>query len=623
MEAWAYSSISLNAVLWSAMSNHPLLDQAQNILAKVFGYQDFRGQQEQIIVHVAAGCDALVLMPTGGGKSLCYQIPALMRQGTAVVVSPLIALMQDQVCAMTLLGVKAVALHSQLSLEEQHKIHQGLLRGEFDLLYVSPERLLTHRMLDLLADATIALFAIDEAHCVSQWGHDFRPEYLQLSVLPQRFPAVPRIALTATADPRTQQEICERLQLYDACRFVSSFDRPNIFYRLTQKRDARKQLLEFILKEHEGVSGIVYCMSRRKVDELAAWLQRYGVVALPYHAGLEPEVRRANQQQFRTMDNIVMVATVAFGMGVDKPDVRFVAHMDMPRSIEAYYQETGRAGRDGLPATAWLVYGLQDVIILGQMVMQSNMNAQMQHLEQQRLNAMLGFCEMSGCRRQALLKYFGEDLEQRCGHCDLCIEPVATWDATEAVRKALSNVYRTGQRYGVTHLVDVLMGRSNKRVLELGHQNLSTFGLGKGMSQPLWRSVYRQLVAHGYITVIAESHGGLMLTEKSRALLRGEATLELRRDRYEVHERKSTTLEPVDGESAALWEALRALRMELAKERNVPPFQVFSDATLRSMIASRPTALEQMLDISGVGQYKLEKYGQAFLQVLSAHQVEA
>ncbi len=624
MEAWAYSSVSLNAVLWSAMSNHPLLDQAHNILAKVFGYQDFRGQQEQIIAHVADGHDALVLMPTGGGKSLCYQIPALMRRGTAVVVSPLIALMQDQVCAMSLLGVRAVALHSQLGLDEQQGIYQGLLRGEFDLLYISPERLLTGRTLDLLADCTIALFAIDEAHCVSQWGHDFRPEYLQLSVLHQRFPAVPRIALTATADPRTQQEICERLQLQDARRFVSSFDRPNIFYRLTQKRDARKQLLEFILKEYAGKSGIVYCMSRRKVDELAAWLQRHGVEALPYHAGLDGQIRSANQHRFQTTDNIVMVATIAFGMGVDKPDVRFVAHMDMPRSIEAYYQETGRAGRDGLPATAWLVYGLQDVIILGQMLMQSSMNEQMQQLERQRLNAMLGFCEMSGCRRQALLNYFGEQREQRCGHCDLCVEPVATWDATEAVRKALSNVYRTGQRYGVTHLVDVLMGRNNKRVQELGHQQLSTFGLGKDLSQSVWRSVYRQLVAHGYVTVQAESHGGLLLTEKSRPLLRGEASLELRRDRYEVHELKSTALvDTVDSANAPLWEALKALRMELAKARNVPPFQVFSDATLRSMMVTQPETLEQLLGISGVGQYKLEQYGQAFLQVLAAHRVEA
>ena len=597
-----------------------MLKRAQDILASVFGYPEFRGQQEQIINHLVQGGDALVLMPTGGGKSLCYQIPSLIRSGTTIVVSPLIALMQDQVNALRLLDVRAVALHSGLSFEQQMTIQSGLIRGEYDLLYISPERLLTYRMLDLLDGMTLALFAIDEAHCVSQWGHDFRPEYLQLSTLHQRYPHVPRIALTATADQRTRTEIAERLELGNARWFVSSFDRPNIFYRLTQKREARKQLLDFILKDHAGQSGIVYCLSRRKVDELAEWLRRHGVQALPYHAGLEPEVRHRHQEQFQTTDNMVMVATIAFGMGVDKPDVRFVAHMDMPRSIEAYYQETGRAGRDGLPATAWLVYGLQDVIILGQMLAQSSMDPQMQHLERQRLTAMLGFCEMSGCRRQALLNYFGEQREEKCGNCDLCVEPVATWDATEAARMALSNVYRTGQRYGVTHLVDVLLGRPNKRVTELGHQQLSTFGVGKGLSQPIWRSVYRQLVARGYVTVASETYGSLLLTEKSKPLLRGEEQLELRRDRYDVHELKASLPEQhFDGDEAKLWEALRALRMTLARERQVPPFQVFSDATLRSMMASRPSTPEELLQVSGVGQFKLEQYGKAFLEVLAVH----
>ena len=595
----------------------------KDILADIFGYQDFRGQQEQIIEHVTSGHDALVLMPTGGGKSLCYQIPALIRRGTAIVVSPLIALMQDQVDALSLLGVKAAALHSHLNFEEQRAIQDGLLRGEYDLLYVSPERLLTTRIQELLERLTIALFAIDEAHCVSQWGHDFRPEYLQLSLLQERFPGVPRIALTATADIRTREEIATRLKLDTARWFISSFDRPNIFYRLTQKREARKQLLDFILQEHSGQSGIVYCMSRRKVEELCTWLQHQGVQALPYHAGLDAQIRIRNQQRFQTTDNMIMVATIAFGMGVDKPDVRFVAHMDMPRSIEAYYQETGRAGRDGLPATAWLVYGLQDVIILGQMLAQSNMAMQMQQIEKQRLAAMLGFCEMSGCRRQALLTYFGEESEGNCNNCDLCVEPVASWDATEAARKALSNVYRTGQRYGVSHLVDVLLGRGNKRVLELGHQQVSTFGVGKGLSQPVWRSIYRQLVARGYVTVTPESYGGLLLTEKSRPLLRGEERLELRRDRYEMHERKTKSVRqayPNDNDTQ-LWEALRALRLELARKREVPPYQVFSDASLRAMMASRPTNAVEMLKVSGVGQYKLEHYGDAFLEVLERYRL--
>ncbi|MCL6271482.1 DNA helicase RecQ [Sansalvadorimonas sp. 2012CJ34-2] len=593
-------------------------DRARTILDNVFGYTDFRGQQEAIIEQLEQGDDALVLMPTGGGKSLCYQIPALLRPGTAIVISPLIALMQDQVDGLNLLGVRAAALHSGIPYGEQDQIQEDLVRGEYDLIYVSPERLLTHRMLELLDHIQVALFAIDEAHCVSQWGHDFRPEYLQLSILHERYPNVPRIALTATADQRTREEIAERLNLSGARFFISSFDRPNIFYRLAQKRNAKKQLLDFILKDHAGQSGIVYCLSRRKVDELAAWLQNQGVAALPYHAGLDTETRSRHQHQFQTTDNLVMVATIAFGMGVDKPDVRFVAHMDMPRSIEAYYQETGRAGRDGLAATAWLVYGLQDVIILGQMLVQSGMNQAMQQLERQRLTAMLGFCEVTGCRREALLGYFGELREGKCGNCDLCVEPVSTWDATEAARKALSNVYRTGQRFGVNHLVDVLLGKTNKRVKELGHQSVSTFGVGKELSQPIWRSVYRQLVARGYVTVTSESHGGLLLTEKCRQLLRGEETLELRRDRYEVHEKITVGPTPqLNGENAELWEDLRALRMKLARERDVPPFQVFSDATLRGMMARMPETPDQLLEVSGVGQFKLEQYGEAFLGVLT------
>lgn len=595
-------------------------DKALEVLHKTFGFTAFRGQQEPVIRRVLDGGDALVLMPTGGGKSLCYQVPALVRPGTAVVVSPLIALMEDQVRNLGLLGVRVGCLNSAMSMQDQRQIEEDLVRGELDLLYVAPERLLMPRMMMLLEQIKIALFAIDEAHCVSQWGHDFRPEYLQLAVLGQRFPGVPRVALTATADHRTRKEIIERLALNQAESFTDSFDRPNIFYRISQKRQTRQQLHAFILKDHPGESGIVYCLSRKKVEELSEWLNNHGIRALPYHAGMSPEVRSRHQRLFYNEEGLIIVATVAFGMGVDKPDVRFVAHMDLPRSIEAYYQETGRAGRDGLPATAWLAYGLQDVMILGQMLSHSNADASVRNIERQKLESMLAFCEISGCRRQALLAYFGETLDKPCGYCDLCVEPVVTWDATEAARKALSNVYRTGQRYGVTHLVDVLMGRENARVRQSGHNQLSTFGIGRDLGKKQWHSVYRQLVARGFLSVI-EEHGGLRLSETSRPLLRGDEVLTLRRDRYDVQETRQTRdsvgkVVEVRPEDEPLWEALRAMRRKLAKAQGVPPYMIFHDSTLREMIHRRPASLDEMAQVSGVGQRKLQAYGDTFLAVL-------
>lgn len=593
---------------------------ALEVLHNTFGFTAFRGQQASVIQHLLDGGDALVLMPTGGGKSLCYQVPALTRQGTAVVVSPLIALMEDQVRSLKQVGVRVGCLNSAMSIQDQRQTQHNLMRGELDLLYVAPERLLLPQLLETLKQITISLFAIDEAHCVSQWGHDFRPEYLQLAILGQHFPGVPRVALTATADRRTQREIIDRLALNDAKSFIDSFDRPNIFYRISQKRQAKQQLHAFILKDHPRESGIVYCLSRKKVEELADWLNNHGIRALPYHAGLPAAQRSQHQQLFHHEEGLIMVATVAFGMGVDKPDVRFVAHMDLPRSIEAYYQETGRAGRDGLPATAWLAYGLQDVIILGQMLSQSNAEAAIRNVERQKLQAMLAFCEISGCRRQALLTYFDEVMDEPCGHCDLCVEPVATWDATVAAQKALSNVYRTGERFGVTHLVDVLMGKENARVKEKGHTKVSTFGIGRELSQKQWRSVYRQLVARGFLSV-TEEHGGLFLTEPSRSLLRGDDVLLLRRDRYDVQDIKKTQSRidrSVDSrpEDEPLWNALREVRRVLAKDQRIPPYMIFHDSTLREMVQCRPASLSEMERISGVGQRKLLSYGDEFLTAI-------
>ncbi|WP_313285577.1 DNA helicase RecQ [Stutzerimonas kunmingensis] len=596
-----------------------MLDQAQRILKDVFGYDAFRGNQGAIIERVGSGGDALVLMPTGGGKSLCYQVPALLREGLAVVVSPLIALMDDQVATLDELGVSAVALNSTLSADEQREIAERIRRNEIKMLYLAPERLVQPRMLAFLQRLDIALFAIDEAHCVSQWGHDFRPEYMQLGQLAELFPGVPRIALTATADKRTREEIVQRLHLENAERFLSSFDRPNIFYRIVPKEQPRKQLLGF-LAERRGDAGIVYCMSRKKVDDLAAFLSEQGFPALPYHAGLPNELRAYHQKRFLNEEGLIMVATIAFGMGIDKPNVRFVAHLDLPKSLEAYYQETGRAGRDGLPADAWMAYGLQDVIFLKQMLNNSEGDERHKRVEQHKLDAMLALCEETRCRRQALLAYFDEELPKPCGHCDNCVDGVQTWNATEPARQALSAIYRSGQRYGVGHLVDILLGRDNDKVRGLGHQHLSVFGMGKALAEAEWRSLFRQLVARGLADVDLDGFGGLRLSDSCRPLLRGEVNLELRRDLTSKAPKPaaSAASQLVRSEERETWEALRTLRRKLAEEHGVPPYVIFPDATLLEMLRSQPASLSDMATISGVGARKLERYGQAFLEVLQS-----
>ena len=597
-------------------ADHPSVDDAPlDILRRVFGYDDFRGEQRAVIDTVAGGGNALVLMPTGGGKSLCYQVPALLRAGTAVVVSPLIALMRDQVEALRHNGVRAACLNSTLDEAERRETERALAAGELDLVYVAPERLLQEATLARLARIRVALFAIDEAHCVSQWGHDFRPEYMQLGVLRERFPAVPRIALTATADERTRGEIAQQL-LPDGCTtFVASFDRPNIRYRVGVKDRPREQLLAFIRAEHREESGIVYCMTRKRAEEVAAWLAEQGVAAVPYHAGLDQATRQAHQNRFLREDGVVVVATVAFGMGIDKPDVRFVAHLDLPKSMEAYYQETGRAGRDGLPADAWLVYGLQDVVQVRQLLASSTASETHQRAERERLEALLAFCEGTGCRRQALLHYFGETHPGQCGACDNCTTPPASWDATEAARKALSAVYRTGQRFGANHVVDVLLGHANERVRRFGHDRLSVFGIGTGEPRSTWHSVLRQLLAGGHLQVDPDGHGGLRLAGRCRPLLRGEATLQLRREAVAPKGRRARSA--AGPAHSAEWETLRRCRQELAEAEGVPPYVIVHDATLTALLDLRPRNREEMARVPGIGQHKLERYGQRFLDVLA------
>ena len=595
----------------------------RRVLERTFGYSEFRGQQEEVIRHLVRGGDGLVLMPTGGGKSLCYQIPAIVREGTGVVVSPLIALMRDQVEALRQLGVRAACLNSSLSYREVLEAEAAVRAGRLDLLYVAPERLLGARTLELLSQARLALFAIDEAHCVSQWGHDFRPEYLRLSALGEHFPDVPRIALTATADELTRREIVDRLGLGDAPIFVSGFDRPNIHYSVVPKNNARAQFRRFLNQHHKGDAGIVYCLSRKKVDGTAEWLRSEGVNALPYHAGLGAAERRGNQDRFQREEGVVVVATIAFGMGIDKPNVRFVAHLDLPKSIEAYYQETGRAGRDGLPASAWMVYGLREVVTLRNMVEGSEAGEARKRLEVRKLDAMLGYCELTTCRRRTLLAYFGDTLPEPCGNCDNCLAPVETWDATEACQKAMSCVYRTGQRFGAAYLIDVLRGRETDRIRRFGHDRIPTHGKGADLGPYEWRSVFRQLVARGLLRVDMEGYGSIRLTDASWPVLRGETAVRMRRDvrpARSARTRKARQERPPPDPATwdeALWQALRAHRLELARAQGVPPYVVFHDATLREMVELRPTTLDELAGVTGVGETKLERYGDDFLAVIA------
>ena len=595
------------------------MSSAHDILQSVFGFSTFRPPQDQIIESVVAGDDALVLMPTGGGKSLCYQIPALVREGCGVVISPLIALMQDQVSAMKLLGVRASFLNSTLSASEARAIEQALLAGELDLLYIAPERFTQPNTLKLLRQASISLFAIDEAHCVSQWGHDFRADYLQLSLLHELFPEVPRIALTATADARTREEIISRLQLEHAGQFLAGFDRPNICYRIALKHNAKNQLLKFLKDEHPTDAGIVYCLSRKKTEDIAYWLQSEGFNALPYHAGLASETRAEHQRRFLREEGVIIVATIAFGMGIDKPDVRYVAHLDLPKTIESYYQETGRAGRDGEPAEAWMIYGLQDVIKLRQMMEGSGGSEEHKRAEQHRLNAMLGLCEITTCRRQALLAYFGEGLAQPCGNCDCCLEPAQTWDGTEAARKALSVAYRTEQRFGVNHLIDVLRGAETDKIFQFDHHRLASHGIGQDLDNNQWRSVYRQLVARGYLSVDLERFGALKLEEACRPLLRGEETIQFRLDVKKKPAKRQTKTPLAADLDIALWEALRECRREFAEDQGVPPYVIFHDTSLQQMCVELPRDMNAFALVSGVGERKLEKYGPAFMRVISDH----
>lgn len=594
-----------------------------SVLQHTFGYDAFRGDQEAVINTLVAGDDCLVLMPTGGGKSLCYQIPALVRPGTGIVISPLIALMQDQVSALHLAGVRAGFLNSTLSFDAVRDTEQALLAGELDLLYIAPERLLQERTLDLLSRAQLALFAIDEAHCVSQWGHDFRADYLKLNILAERFPAVPRIALTATADARTRVDIQQRLSLTEAAAFVGGFDRPNIQYRIQPKQQARQQLQRFLREEGRDQAGIVYCLSRKKVEQTAEWLRKEGYNALPYHAGLDASVRQDHQQRFLREDGVIMVATIAFGMGIDKPDVRFVVHLDLPKSIEAYYQETGRAGRDGEPSTALLLYGFDDVVKLRQMMAQSSGSDEHQRYEQQRLNAMLGLCEITTCRRQALLRYFDDELPGPCGNCDTCLHPVQPWDATEPVRKALSCVYRTGQRFGANHIIEVLRGSDSEKLRRFGHHQLSTYGIGTELSAHEWRSVLRQLVASGLLAVDPQGYGGLQLTDACRPVLKGEQSISLRKEERPEPSRQRSGERPAPAQVSEaeqpLWQALRACRKQLADDQGIPPFMVFHDKTLAQMLTRRPATLAELGEVSGVGDAKLERYGEAFLAVFREH----
>ena len=598
-------------------------DQALHLLQTVFGYPAFRSQQGQIVDHVIQGGDALVLMPTGGGKSLCYQIPALIRRGVGIVVSPLIALMQDQVDALAEVGVRAAFLNSTQSFDQILEVEKKMREGELDLVYIAPERLLTQRCLELLEILDIALFAIDEAHCVSQWGHDFRPEYIRLSTLHERFPHVPRIALTATADQQTRDEIIHRLQLENALQFVSSFDRPNIRYQIVEKANGRKQLLDFIEAQHNGDAGIVYCLSRKKVEETAAFLNEHGISALPYHAGMELTERSKNQAKFLREDGIVMCATIAFGMGIDKPDVRFVAHLDLPKSIEGYYQETGRAGRDGATANAWMAYGLQDVVQQRRMIDESDANEAYKRVQSVKLEAMLALCETINCRRVHILDYFGQ-ASSPCGNCDTCLSPPVSFDGTVAAQKILSTIYRVDQRFAAGHVVDILRGIDTDRVKQWRHDQLSTFGIGSDKSEAEWRALLRQLIALELIAVDYDNYSALRLTEAARPVLRGETKIQLRQykkaEKALKHKRQSAkdyAESELSGEQQQLFDKLRWWRVETARTHNVPAYVIFPDATLREIARNAPQTLVDLRAISGVGDKKLESYGNDILQLIA------
>ncbi len=592
------------------------LKNPDDVLADVFGHAQFRGQQGDVVRHVTEGGDAVVLFPTGAGKSLCYQVPALCRPGVAIIVSPLIALMRDQVEALKQAGVPAAMLNSSLNMDEARAVRDDLRADRLKLLYVAPERLVTAGFQQMLQDAHISLFAIDEAHCVSQWGHDFRPEYRELSAIAANFPGVPRIALTATADPATRADIIERLGLEQARVFASSFDRPNISYTIAQRDKGKEQLLDF-LTPRKGESGIVYCLSRKRVEQTAEWLSEKGLNALPYHAGMSPADRSRNQDAFLTDDAVVMVATVAFGMGIDKPDVRFVAHLDMPGSIEAYYQETGRAGRDGDPSAAWMAYAMSDVVLRRRMIEEGNAPDEVKRIERTKLNALLNICETTACRRQTILAWFGEVHPGNCGNCDNCLNPVDTFDATEAIIKAMSAIYRTGERFGVMHIVDVLLGKTTEKVERLGHDKLAVFGKGADIDAKAWQSIIRQIAASGLVAVDTE-HGGLQLTEAARPVLRGEQKIALRRDRPKTRaSRRTKQAADMTPGNESLFDRLRAERAAIAKAQNVPPYVVFHDSTLRAMAAAAPSTLDAMAKLPGIGQAKLARYGAQFLKVVA------
>lgn len=588
---------------------------AQSVLRDIFGYPSFRGEQEAIISTLLNGSNALVLMPTGGGKSLCYQIPALLLDGVTVVVSPLIALMQDQVTALRQLGVSAACLHSSLSEQDERDTLRQLAEGELKLIYMAPERLLNPSMLGRLKALDVALIAIDEAHCVSQWGHDFRPEYTRLDQLVEQFPQVPRIALTATAEQHTREDIRRHLGLEEAESFIASFDRANITYRIAERSGYKQALLKFLREQHSGEAGIVYCLSRRKTDEIAAWLREQDFRALPYHAGMSGPDREAHQNTFISEEGIIMVATIAFGMGIDKPNVRFVAHLDLPKSVEGYYQETGRAGRDGLPATAWMMWGLQDVLTLRKFITESQASDAVRRIEHAKLDAMISLCETPDCRRQQLLRYFGEQLDEPCGNCDRCLEPVDTFDGTELAQKALSCVYRTRQMFGMAHVIDVLLGKETEKVLRFDHHNLSTFGIGDELTAKSWRRVFRQLINKGYLFANQERYGALQLTKEAKPVLAGLVNVLLMTEPKRT--RKSAASEPIDlpdDYDPELFDALRELRLKLAREQDIPPYLIFHDGTLRQMASVKPANDDEFLAISGVGQQKLENYGEVFME---------